>query len=387
MKEKILIVNDDEGVREIIQCILQNKGYETCAGFDGPNGIQQAILEQPDLILLDIMMPGMNGYEACQKLKAEERTKDIPIIFLSSLNSSKDKIHGLELGAVDYIDNFMDHGELLARVQTQLQIRALTQALRHSNKELMLKQKSLEDDLQAASIIQRSFLPQADLKIGNCTSAFLWQPANKLGGDIFNALDYGEGKVILYIIDVSGHDVPSALVTISVSQFLHQQNFKGGVLLSPPDVLLKLDREYPFSRFERYFTIFYLILDSQSLSLKYSCAGHPPAILLKKNQRFKILEQGDPIIGIERGMPFIEGTEDLEIGDKVFLYTDGVSEAKNSLGNMYGLERLCDLLESMKSEPIDKMIEAVHTDLTTFTQEAPHQDDISLFGFEFNGEI
>lgn len=387
MKEKILIVNDDEGVREIIQCILQNKGYATCEGFDGPHGIQQALSEQPDLILLDIMMPGMNGYEACQKLKAEEHTKDIPIIFLSSLTSSKDKIHGLELGAVDYIDNVMDHGELLARVQTQLQIRALTQALRLSNKELMLKQKSLEDDLQAASIIQKSFLPQADLKIGNCKLAFLWLPANKLGGDIFNALDYGEGKVILYMIDVSGHDVPSALVTISVSQFLLQQTLKGEKLLSPHDVLLKLDREYPFSRFERYFTIFYLILDSQSLSLKYSCAGHPPGILLKKNQRFKILEKGGPIIGIERGMPFVEETEALEIGDKVFLYTDGVIEAKNSLGNMYGLEKLCDLLESMKSEPIDKMIEAVHTALTIFTQEAPHQDDISLFGFEFNGEI
>jgi sigma-B regulation protein RsbU (phosphoserine phosphatase) len=387
MKEKILIVNDDEGVREIIQCILQNKGYATCEGFDGPHGIQQAILEQPDLILLDIMMPGMNGYEACQKLKAEEHTKDIPIIFLSSLTSSKDKIRGLELGAVDYIDNVMDHGELLARVQTQLQIKALAQALRNSNKELMLKQKSLEDDLQAASIIQGSFLPQADLKIGNCKSAFLWLPANKLGGDIFNVLDCGEGKVILYMIDVSGHDVPSALVTISVSQFLHQQNVKGDALFSPSDILLKLDQEYPFERFERYFTIFYLILDGRSLSLRYSCAGHPPAVLLKKNQRFKILELGGPIIGIERGMPYVEGTEALEVGDKIFLYTDGVIEAKNPQRNMYGLERLCDLLESMKSDPIDKIIKAVHTDLDIFTREAPRQDDISLFGFEFNGEI
>lgn len=386
MKEKILVINDDKELREIIQYILQEKGYDTCEAADGTEGIEQAVLQKPDLILLDILMPGLNGYETCRKLKENAQTEDIPVIFLSSLTSSKDKIQGLELGAVDFINNVTDHGELLARVQTHLKIKSLNQALICANTELVRKQTSLDNDLQAAAIIQKSFLP-SNSRIGNSELAFIWLPSNKLGGDIFNAIRCNNHKVILYMIDVSGHDVPSALVTISVSQFLHQQNLAADCLLSPSQMMLALDREYPIERFDRYFTIFYLILNTNEGSLNYSCAGHPPAILLKKDKGLKILNLGGPIIGLNRALVFEEGFETIEEGDKIFLYTDGVIELKNQKEELFGLDRLCVLLESLKNESVDQIIKAVITECNTFSQGIIQQDDISIFGFEFKGGI
>lgn len=220
MKKKILVINDDDGIRDVTKMILEAKGYELSEAVNGRLGIAQTLAFKPDLILLDIMMPEMDGFEACEKLKADPATRDVPILFFSSLTNPKDKIRGLELGAVDFINSIVDQGELLARVQTHLEIQALARELKQTNEQLMLNQKALDDNLQAAAIIQKSFLPPSTLQINGLQIASFWQPANPLGGDIFNVIQTGNDKVIIYMVDVSGHDVPSALVTVSVSSTL-----------------------------------------------------------------------------------------------------------------------------------------------------------------------
>lgn len=382
MKEKILVINDEEGIREITHSILAEQGYEFCEAANGREGISQAIQEHPDLILLDIMMPEMNGYETCEALKSNPAIKDIPVIFLSSLTTPSDKIRGLELGAVDFIHNAFDPGELLARVQTHLKIKALTHALSASNQELLKKQKSLDDDLHAAAVIQRSFLPSSALSLGNIQLASLWLPVHALGGDIFNVMQHGTENIIVYMIDVSGHDVPSALVTISISQYLHQQN-QAPVLLPPKEIVRNLNREYPLERFNRYFTVFYFILNTKKGKLTYSCGGHPPAILCKRSAGVKILDRGGTIIGLDGELPLEEWSEMLEEGDKLFLYTDGIMEVKNQREQFFGIDRLCTLLEKKKNHPIDEMISSVHKSLLDFSEGEPIQDDISIIGLEF----
>lgn len=383
MKEKILVINDDDGIREMTQLILQTKGYEILEANSGSEGIKQAIQYQPDLILLDIIMPEMDGFETCQKLKASSATQNIPILFFSSLTNPKDKIKGLELGAVDFINNIVDHGELLARVQTHLHIQSLTRSLRDSNQQLIRKQKSLDDDLHAAEMIQRSFLPHKNLNLTGLQLASTWLPANLLGGDIFNAIQCGQGKVIFYMVDVSGHDVPSALVTVSISQYLHLQNSNANFILSPQQIMLNLDKEYPLERFNRYFTIFYIVLDIATGAFSYSCAGHPPAIVISKSNGFRLLEQGGTIIGLNGNLSFEEGAETLSRGDKVMLYTDGVTDRKNLDGELYGTERLYALLEKVKNEPVIEIVQAIETSLNAFGQETTSQDDTSIMCFEF----
>lgn len=387
MKEKILVINDEEEIRELTQTVLKTKGYETFEANSGTTGIEQALHHKPDLILLDIIMPNMDGYETCQKLKASPITKDIPILFFSSLTSPKDKIKGLELGAVDFINNIADRGEMLARVQTHLHIQSLTQTLKDSNAKLIQKQKNLDDDLHAAAMIQRSFLPPTNFKIPSLQLASIWLPANLLGGDIFNIIKCNQDKVIFYMVDVSGHDVPSALVTVSISQYLHQQNAFSTSLLSPKQMMQELDKEYPMDRFNRYFTIYYIVLDISTGTFSYSCAGHPPAIVLSKNKGFKLLDRGGTIIGLNKALPFEEGIESLNNGDKVILYTDGVTEMKNQNNELYGTERLYALLEKVKNEPVVEIVNAIKTSLDDFGQGVVSQDDISILCFEFNGDI
>ncbi len=404
MKNKILIINDDQDIRQLNQIILEAAGYDTIEASNGKNGIQMAIEKKPDLILLDIVMPEMDGFETCRQLKIEPLTSDIPVIFFSSLTSPKDKIEGLKCGGVDFINRIIDRGELLARVNIHLEIKNLTQSLKKTNEELVQKQKSLNDDLHTASIIQKSFLPPLNLNLQNLIMSYIWMPLNTIGGDFFNAVQYENEKAVFYIADVSGHDVPSALVTIAISQFLNQINTITNPLLSPKEVLKLLDLEFPIERFDRYFTIFYLILDQSSGNLIYSSAGHPPAIILKKNQIFKVLDKGGIMIGLnlktrDDNTPlthdvnhkhlqvFDEGFETLEDGDKIFLYTDGVVEVRNQDGECYGQNRLFNLLESIKHKSVKNIIDEVHGSFMSFANQVAYQDDISLIGFEFKKKV
>lgn len=384
MKEKILVINDDESIRDLTRHNLKAKGYETFEASNGLAGIEQAVQVNPDLILLDILMPDVDGYETCRRLKALPVTKDIPILFLSSLTSPKDKIKGLEMGAVDFISNVADKGELIARVQTHLKIQSLKKSLMDTNELLIRKQQNLDDNLNAAAIIQRSFLPPANFKMPGIDLASIWLPANPLGGDIFNTIQCGSDKIIFYMVDVSGHDVPSALVTVSVSQYLHQKNISNSSF-SPLQIMKDLDNEYPIERFDRYFTIFYGILDISTGAFSYSSAGHPSAVVISEGKKHKLLDKGGAIIGINTGQVYEEGIEVLCPGDKVILFTDGVSEMKNLDDELYGTERLYVLLEKIKNNPISEIVKTVRNSLEDFGQGVPAGDDVSIMGFEFNG--
>lgn len=376
MNEKILVINDDDGIREMTVLILQSHGYATCEARNGKEGIEKAIQEIPDLVLLDIMMPEMDGYEVCTHLKANPITKEIPVVFLSSLNMPKEKIKGLELGAVDFINNVVDQGELLARVQTHLKIKSLTNELIKKNQQLSKKQQILDENLSAAALIQTSFLPPAEVKMSQLNIAWLWLPSYTLGGDIFNVIQLN-GKTVFYIVDVSGHDVPSALVTISVSQFLHQENGPHKTIRSPKDMMTELDNEYPIERFDRFFTIFYALLDLETKKLTYSCAGHPPAMILSKDG-IRLMENRGTIIGLSMNYPFEESEESLLVGDKIFFYTDGIIEQKNAKEELYGIRRLLNLLEKIKDESVSSIIKLVNESLFEFKGDMPVQDDVSM---------
>lgn len=380
MPKKILIINEDESLREIFQMYLELKKYEVYEAPTGSIGLEKANQILPDLILLDVRLPDINGYEVCRKLKQNPATTDIPVLFLSSLLETSEKIKGLESGGLDFINNATDYAEILARIETHLKIKELNDALKASNQELMIKQKALNEDLQAAAFIQQSLLPLNRTKIENLEVSWLCQPCELVGGDICSINQTNHESSAFYVLDVSGHGVPSAMVTVSITQFL-QQLYQTSI--SPKHALSVLNRNYPFEKFSMFSTIFYMTFNSQKGKLTYSSAGHPPGIHLSKEKPLQLLTGNGPVIGIDTDYQYEEYERTLQTGDKVILYTDGIIEFCNSSGEQYGSERFYELLEEQKSHSVEEIIRLVGNSLKEFGKGNAPQDDISILAIEF----
>jgi len=395
-REKILIVDDSEDIRVLLNRILKAAGYDVAEVHNGEEALRQATELKPDLILLDIVMPGISGYEVCERFKTGNPPVNVPVIFLSAKSDASDKIRGLEIGGADYITKPFDKGEVLARVENQLKIRRLTNELIKTNIELTEKQKRLDEDLKAAAGIQQSLLPRTIPDFKNLAIAWKFMPSYMIGGDIFNVFRLDENHVGFYMIDVSGHGVPSALITVSVSQMLQpdsgyvtkkkQYEPPGYRIESPGAVLQALDREYPLSRFEKYFTIIYMIINIRDGSLIYSNAAHPPPVIIHRESGFQLLDKGGTIIGLDGIVPFEEGQTDLHDGDKIILYTDGVVEYQNNEEEFFTEDRFYSLLNDLRHETVEKLIDEVVASIIDFGKGKPFQDDITLVAIEYKGK-
>ncbi len=386
MTGRILIADDNATNRKLLTVTLLKAGHKVIEACDGKEALERSVTHLPDLILLDIVMPELDGYQVCSSLKGDKRTADIPVIFLSAKSDVEDKIRGLEIGGADYITKPFNLGEVLARVETQLKLRALI-------KELIEKQARLDEDLKAAAAIQRSLLPRKKPALDNIEIAWKFTPCEMIGGDIFNAFRLDEVHMGFYMVDVSGHGAPSAMVTVSVSQML--QPHSGYLckkrmdvapfyeIVSPREVLEELDREYPIERFDKYFTIVYAILNAQTGQLRYSNAAHPFPVLMHSDGTMELLDKGGTIIGLGGMVPFEEGTIELQGGDKLFFYTDGLTEYQNAEGISYGEDRLIDLLVSLKDEPVGEILDRAQASLMDFGRGGKLQDDVSLVGIEY----
>ena len=391
--DKVLIVDDVPVNLKLLRAILQKAGHEVVEAPGGHDALARVRDSAPDLILLDVMMPGMDGYEVCSTLKRDPGTAAIPVVFISALGEVTDRIKGLEIGAEDYLSKPFDNGEVVARVKAQLRLRRLTRALEEQSRELSAKQRLIEEDLRAAAEIQRALLPRSDLRVPGVATAWLFEPCATIGGDIFDVQALDGDHTAFYVIDVSGHGVPPALLTVSVSQALSldsgatlRLNADGShSVASPVEVLGLLDREYPIERFGMFFTISYLVLRRSDGTLRYSSAGHPPPLLVRPDGEIRPLDEGGPIIGIGAGLDYEEGCVQLSPGDRVLLYTDGVVEYMSPDREVFGDERLHALLRSRRGEPLGSLCDAIRSALAEHGRGAAPLDDVSLLAFEYQG--
>jgi len=271
--------------------------------------------------------------------------------------------------------------------------------LKALNKELTWRQDRIEEDLAAAADIQRSLLPQKIDSIDHLAVAWKFQPCDKIGGDIFNMAQLDDDHWGIYMLDVSGHGVPAAMVAVSVFQNLHPQTGRilmkskvsqqGRVFRSPAQVLEKLDLEYTFDRFNNFFTINYVVLNSATGDFTCSSAGHPPPIIIRQNGSLDMMTSGNPPIGtrdlclVDEFVEFPEEKRRLKSGDKLLLYTDGVFEYQNHRGEFYGNEQFQQKLIDLNGRPVSILVDRQFQALMDFGNGAKPKDDISLLGIEF----
>ena len=208
-KSKSLLVIDDNPVNQNqLAAILRQEGYQVTTAVGGEEGLRLTQKNIFDLILLDIVMPEMDGVSVCRALQQNNQTSDVPIIMVSSLEVAETKIQCFNLGAVDYITKPFHNGEVLARIRSQLQIRDLIKSLQESNKQLQKRQDVIDRDLKATAAIQRVLLPEKFPFKNHLQGHYTFHPCERIGGDIFNAFALDEHSVGVYIVDVCGHGVP-----------------------------------------------------------------------------------------------------------------------------------------------------------------------------------
>ena len=387
---RLLVVDDGRDNRLLLERILRPEGYELRFACDGLDALAQASAQRPDLVLLDVVMPGMDGFEVCRRLKQDQRLAEVPVIFLSALTEVDDKLTGLSLGAVDWVAKPFDAREVQARVRNQVHLRQMSRSLLRANHDLQAKQSRLNEDLAAAADIQRSLMPRTAPSGAEFELAWRFVPCQAVGGDIFNVLPLRDEHLALYVLDVAGHGVPAAMVTVSTVQSLAPlaglvQPPGGGPPLSPARVLERLDAEYPLERFGKHFTIAYALLDLRSGRLCCSSAAHPRPLLQGTDGRVRELRAGGTIIGLDGLLPFTEDDLQLVPGERLLLYTDGITELADPQGRAFGEERLRAFLERRQGQPLQDLCDDLLAELRTFAAADEPRDDITFLALDWRG--
>ena len=260
--------------------------------------------------------------------------------------------------------------------------------LEEKNLALKEKQKQIDQDLKAAAGIQKSLLPNIAPKFPNVKIAWKFKPCERIGGDIFNIHSPDNKHIGFYMLDVCGHGVSAALISVTVSQFI--QNIRDLLadetgIVPPEKVLNRINKEFPFERFDSYFTIIYMTVDLYDGCLTYSCAGHPPPVLIRSDKTLEILDHHGPIIGLSRGAPFGQASKCLQGGDKIVLYTDGILEISNSKKELYGRNRFYDTIKKSCGKPVQDTVSAIYKSVKNFGQDNKPDDDISVLVVEYTG--
>ncbi|MBJ7450075.1 MAG: SpoIIE family protein phosphatase [Parachlamydiales bacterium] len=381
-KEKILVIDDDKDICYLLSLLLTNSGYDVTQAFNGVEGLEIAKIIKPDLVITDIEMPGLDGYQFCAEL---QKIAETPVIFLSAKQQAQDKIKGLNLGGIDYVTKPFESQEMIARVQSQLRIRSLSQKLLKANKELILKQNKLEDDLKAAAEIQAFLLPHStSSSISNVDVGWKFVPSENIGGDIFNIFPLNKSTFVMYMVDVSGHGVPAALIAVAVSQLLQNQRLSNSALLSTPiNVVQELDNNFSFDLLRKYFTMIYVTIDSENGVMKYCNAAHPPGLLIRKNKELILLTPGGSLVGLNHIVPFQESSVQLQSGDRLILYTDGLTESMNIKNIQFGHEHLQKFCVECKDQSIDDFLETLMEKLHSH-HEGKFSDDIAVLAMDYH---
>ena len=369
--ESILLVDDNPTNLQVLFQTLENIGCKLLIAKNGEIALSIAGKALPDLILLDIMMPGIDGYEVCRQLKANPVTSDIPVIFLSALGDTEDKVKGLQLGAVDYVTKPFQPDEVIARVNTHLTIHRL-------KREVESQKDQLEHELEVVSEVQRKLLPKQLPKIEGFKLGVHYETSRYAGGDYYDIIDLSDNRYGFLIADAEGHSAPAAvLMAMTCALF---RSYPGSAD-DPAAVMHYLNEHLCKVADPSFMTALYIYFDANEQTMQISRAGHPlPMVYRNSDQNAVELDcPGVYPLGIEPYEIQIPVTEvKLQPGDRFLVYTDGLTERFDPKGGTYGEERLLQTLATDSSHDPQGIIAAIMVDVEQFADGLPPDDDQAL---------
>jgi sigma-B regulation protein RsbU (phosphoserine phosphatase) len=388
----ILIVDDEELNRDGLARRLQRHDYEVLAASSGREAIELLGGRRFDLVLLDIMMPGMNGLEVLKFLRRVDSLIELPIIMVTAKGENEDMIEALELGANDYVTKPLDFPVVLARIRTQLalgravaQVKDLEGKLDAHNRELQAATENLTAangrhtrDLEAAARIQRAFLPTLPPEVPEARFAWTFEPCSQLAGDYLNVFRLGDRHAGLCVLDVAGHGIAAALLSVTLSQLLTRFADGTAPVVPPAEVVARLARELtPEATAGHTFSLLYGVLALDTGEFRFVSAGHPGPIHLTDGRSPAKLEVTGFPVGVGSAV-YKEQTVTLKPGDRLVLYSDGLNGVRNADGEHFGTRRLLATLDQSRRLPLADALSGLVRTVEGWRGEVPRQDDISV---------
>jgi len=400
----ILIVEDNLITRTLLQNYLEKWGY----GVVSVNNINSAIevieAQKIQLVITDWLMPGGNGIQLCQHIRALRQPFYTYVIIITSLEESQFAAEGLQSGADDFIRKPLQYDELRARIKAGERILELERNLQEKHGQLLetsdklrVASELINKDLGLAMIMQRSLLPSITHQYKGVSIDWLFEPSTQLSGDIFNCFAMGEQHIGFYILDVVGHGIASAMQSFTLSQLLAM---KSNNIYPPPctptqlppciapsarTIVTNLNRNFQTDAINiLYFTMIYGVIDTLNGSVDLCQAGHPYALYLKSGGTAEYIAKSNLPVGIVPNMDFESVTLRYASGDRIIIYSDGITECQNKAGEMFGSKRLQAFFNASAHLKLVDLIKMLKEYLHEWRGGEDFDDDVSLLILEFN---
>ena len=387
---KLLVVDDNEMNRDTLSRRLKRAGHTVDLADGGRIALEMISAGQYDAVLLDVMMPEVDGFEVLQQVRESVSPEQLPIIMATAKTDSDTIVEALKLGANDYVTKPLDYPVVRARIQTQL-------ALKKARESLSEAHDRMKRELEVAAEVQRASLPDEFQREGY---EFSWRlfPCEELGGDglKFAALD--DDNVVICLWDVSGHGVSAGLLSVSIAHMLSPglsrstlafENNDGKVTpVAPAVVAHRLNERFPMDEnASRFFTLCYGVLNTRTGVFRYVSAGHPAPVLIN-SQGVPLLADVEPIGGVPIGMvssdigDYHENEITLSPGDRLHIYSDGFDEQSNSEDVLFGKTRLRQWCADQRQQSAEKVAELLYDDLIKWSESERLNDDASMIVIE-----
>lgn len=383
VKPVVLAVDDTPENLDVVKGILA-PDYKVKAVTNGAAALKIAEKQPPDIILLDIMMPDMDGYEVCRQLKANPVTAAIPVIFLTAKDQTADEAEGFALGAADYIHKPVNPPILQARVNTHVALKKSMDELQDLSEALARAKERMEAELNVGRDIQHSMLPDwvpAYSEIELCASM---DAAREVGGDFYDYFMLNDEELCFCVADVSGKGVGAALF-MAMTKLLIKSRASDDKM--PAKILTRVNadlaKDNPTCMFV---TVFLATINLRTGQVTYTNAGHnPPMIKRASGDVDEVPDAHGPVLGAMEGMEYGESSINLGPGDVLLVFTDGVTEAMNKEGSLYSDARLLQTIQNISEISADSILKTVCRSVDDFALGAEQADDITMITLQYTG--
>jgi serine phosphatase RsbU (regulator of sigma subunit) len=388
-RSKILIVDDEPFNVDYLEQELDELGYDTVSAGDGQDALEKVRADSPDLILLDIMMPVMDGFEVLARLKADPLTRDLPVIIISAVTDLDSVVHGIQKGAEDYLPKPFEETLLRARITASLERKRLRDL-----EQLYLK--NMERELEIGRQIQKGFLPDTLPRIEGWELASYFQAAREVAGDFYDAFRLPDGNLACVVGDVCDKGVGAALfmtlfrslIRITATTDIYSKEMEAN-LLSPVERLqhvVSFTNDYIadiHADANMFATLFIGILDVREGTLTYVNCGNEPPILSGPGKVYTLLKPTGPVVGLFPRAPFTIKQIPLERGDLLLIFTDGVPDARNEKDLSFGKDCLLTRVSTGHGSA-SMIVKEIVDQLDSFIGTAHQFDDITLLAVARN---